>query len=312
MQAIRAEGHRDQSLLRRPALEEVHSEVDERSTPGDLHEHHHRDEENPFKASLRYLCDRPRRHLCSPFKNQDVEPIFPKAPPGLMVCRKPPIATSRSAGFSVHPLSRTTTLPCLIADGPRRTISVVPRKGWIPTRRDRSSAPEPPDGLAETRLALVHRYMTDGEVVPPQPRRPSQPEAAPDTSEQSRESTAGRHSSAPETPDEPAGDRLPPLARSVTNEEPGPVGPRRPVQPEEPPDTTEQSRESSATVRDPERRATVRVDHGADDEVRRRKAIAKADRRAMKQAARQMAALEKKEARERKALAKAAARRRSA
>ena len=161
-------------------------------------------------------------------------------------------------------------------------------------------------------MALVHRYMTDGEVVAPQPRRPSQPEAPLDATELSGESTAGRHSSAPETPDGLAEDRLPPLQRSVTDEEAGPVQPRRPLQPEEPPDAIEQSRQSTATARDPERRATVRVDQEAEDDVRRRKAIAKADRRAAKQAARQMAALEKKEARERKALAKAAARRRSA
>lgn len=186
------------------------------------------------------------------------------------------------------------------------------RKVRIPTRHDHSSEPEPPDGLPENRLALVHRYMTDGEAVPPQPRRPSQAEASLETTELSRESTAGRPSSAPQTPDGLAEDRLPPLARSVTNEEAGPVEPRRPVQPEEPPDTTEQPRQSTATVRDPERRTTVKVEQEAEDDVRRRKAVAKADRRAAKQAARQMAALEKKEARERKALAKAAARRRSA
>lgn len=47
-------------------------------------------------------------------------------------------------------------------------------------------------------------------------------------------------------------------------------------------------------------------------ETRSRKALVKADQRAAKQAARQIAALEKKEARERKALAKAAARRKTA
>lgn len=48
------------------------------------------------------------------------------------------------------------------------------------------------------------------------------------------------------------------------------------------------------------------------DEARARKALVKADKSAAKQAARLMAALEKKEARERKALAKAAARRKTA
>ena len=47
-------------------------------------------------------------------------------------------------------------------------------------------------------------------------------------------------------------------------------------------------------------------------ELQVRKALVKAEERAAKQAARRMAALEKKEARERKALAKAAARRRTA
>jgi len=48
------------------------------------------------------------------------------------------------------------------------------------------------------------------------------------------------------------------------------------------------------------------------EEGRARKTLVKADKQAAKQAAREMAALEKKEARERKALAKAAARRKSA
>jgi hypothetical protein len=48
------------------------------------------------------------------------------------------------------------------------------------------------------------------------------------------------------------------------------------------------------------------------EKARTRKALVKADKLAAKQAARRMAALEKKEARERKALAKAAARRKTA
>jgi hypothetical protein len=48
------------------------------------------------------------------------------------------------------------------------------------------------------------------------------------------------------------------------------------------------------------------------EEFRARKAVAKADKQASKQAAQRIASLEKKEARERKALAKAAARRRTA
>jgi hypothetical protein len=48
------------------------------------------------------------------------------------------------------------------------------------------------------------------------------------------------------------------------------------------------------------------------EEARARNALVKADKLAARQAARQMAALEKKEARERKALAKAAARRKTA
>jgi hypothetical protein len=166
-----------------------------------------------------------------------------------------------------------------------------------------SPAPETPDGLAGDRLPPLHRSVTDEEAAPVQSRRPVQPEEPPNTTEQSRQSTAGRHNSAPQTPDGLAEDRLPPLHRFVTDEEAGPRQRRRRVQPEEPLDTA---------ARDPERRATVKVDQEAEDGVRRRKAVAKADRRAAKQAARQMAALEKKEARERKALAKAAARRRSA
>ena len=53
-------------------------------------------------------------------------------------------------------------------------------------------------------------------------------------------------------------------------------------------------------------------DPSSRQQVQARKTLAKADERAAKQAARQIAALEKKESRERKALAKAAARRKTA
>jgi hypothetical protein len=43
-------------------LEEVHSEEDESPCPGNHHEHHQRDEENPLKAPIRCLDDRPCSH----------------------------------------------------------------------------------------------------------------------------------------------------------------------------------------------------------------------------------------------------------
>jgi hypothetical protein len=98
--------------------------------------------------------------------------------------------------------------------------------------------------------------------------------------------------------------------RYMTGEEVVPVQPQRFGTPEGSPHTMEQSANPTATARNAGR-ATKPAHRGATEEVDGPKAVARADKRAAKQAARRIAALEKKEARERKALAKAARRKRA-
>ena len=128
-------------------------------------------------------------------------------------------------------------------------------------------------GLSDGRLALVHRYMIDAEEA----------EVLARAEEMERRRAepliAGASTTKPEAVEEPMRAVAP-----VTKVAPGAV-------------------EEAA-------RGSGRPD--PRDEARARKALVKADKSAAKQAARQMAALEKKEARERKALAKAAARRKTA
>ena len=129
-------------------------------------------------------------------------------------------------------------------------------------------------GLSDGRLALVHRYMIDAEEA----------EVLARAEEMERRRAepliAGASTTKPEAVEEPMRAVAP-----VTKVAPGPI---------------EEVASGNGQRADPR------------DEARARKALVKADKSAAKQAARQMAALEKKEARERKALAKAAARRKTA
>jgi hypothetical protein len=95
----------------------------------------------------------------------------------------------------------------------------------------------------------------------------------------------------------------------MTGEEVVPVQPQRFGTQEGSPHTMEQSAKPTATVR-AAGPATEQADRRATEKVDGPRAVARADKRAAKQAARRIAALEKKEARERKALAKAARRKR--
>jgi hypothetical protein len=169
------------------------------------------------------------------------------------------------------------------------------RKVRIPTRTDDDSELEPPGGLSEERLALVNRYMADEEKAPVQPLRLVRTEEPPETRELPKEPLSTGNGAAPAAD----GEVVPAPARHF-------------FQPEKPLDTTEQPREPAGALRYPERPGTAEFDRRAGSEVRELRAVAKADKQAAKEAARRLAALEKKEARERKALAKAAARRRSA
>lgn len=211
----------------------------------------------------------------------------------------------------------------------------MPRKVRIPTRNGDEEELEPLTGLSEDRLALVNRYMVEEETGPVQPPRLVRAEEAPEPTELPREPRITGNGAAPATPDRvvpvqpprlvrveeppPEPTELPREALSnghgatpPTHDEVVPVQPRRFWKPEERPATTEPPREPAAVVRAPEPRAAAEIDRRAGTETREPRAVAKADKQAAKEAARRMAALEKKEARERKALAKAAARRRSA
>ncbi len=145
------------------------------------------------------------------------------------------------------------------------------QKAGIPTFRGRQSAQEPRTTLSADRLALVQRYMIDAE----------------EAEARARSAAARAESSVSPT----AAERVPPEA--------------------------ERGRHAAA-----ERLARVAaIGLGAEEEGHQparpratqddhaRRALAKAERQAAKQAARIVAAMEKSEARERKALAKAAARR---
>jgi len=174
------------------------------------------------------------------------------------------------------------------------------------THRGNGSDSQPIAGLSDGRLALVHRYMIDAEEAEvlaraaaengearareetgaaalERARREAAEQARTGTEEMERRRVepliAGAATIKPEAVEEPVGAMAP-----VTK-----VGPR----------TVEEVARGSGRP-DPR------------DGARARKALVKADKLAAKQAARRMAALEKKEARERKALAKAAARRKTA
>ena len=156
-------------------------------------------------------------------------------------------------------------------------------------RRDKPS-PEPQVGLSGDRLALVHRYMVDAEEAEVAARaaaagaKANRQQAAHDQARRVTELAQQRLERV-----RPEADELPTLRA----EEPPTATP--PTQAVVSPLVNEQAVER--------RRSTWA------QETRDRGATAKDERRAAKEAARRIAALEKKEARERKALARAAAKR---
>jgi hypothetical protein len=134
-------------------------------------------------------------------------------------------------------------------------------------------------GLSEGRLALVHRYMIDAEEA------------------------EARAQLVAQKPEEPA--RVAEQARAASGEHAGrEAAERRPIRP-----TTERRRAEKLVFEEEKACDNGRPD--AKEEGQARKALARAEKRAAKQAAQRIATLEKREARERKALAKAAARRRT-
>jgi hypothetical protein len=155
--------------------------------------------------------------------------------------------------------------------GLRRNMAPVLGKVGSLTHRHNGSAPEPRTSLAEERLALVERYMIDAEEAEARARAAAEKAAA-----QARSAAEGR------------------AQREASSRQriPGAAMPKR--------DTFLEVKEAPSRNGRPD----------ADEEARTRKALAKAEKQAAKQAARRIAALEKREVRERKALAKAAARRR--
>jgi hypothetical protein len=164
-----------------------------------------------------------------------------------------------------------------------------------------------PNGLSEGRLALVQRYMIDAEEAEVFARANAQKAAAYGREEAS--AAAALEGARRETAEQPPirtdeqRRRAEPLNAGAATTKPGAL--EKPMRATAPvtkvaPGPNEEVASGNGRRADPR------------DEARARKALVKADKSAAKQAARLMAALEKKEARERKALAKAAARRKTA
>lgn len=180
------------------------------------------------------------------------------------------------------------------------------------THRGNGSDSLPKAGLSDGRLALVHRYMIDAEEAEGLARdaaekaeaRAREEASAAAAREQARREAAEQARIHTEEIERRRAGTL--FARAGT---PKPETDASPVE--------EALQRAPGAVTDVAPRAVEEVasGHGRPDpseEARSRKALVKADKLAARQAARQMAALEKKEARERKALAKAAARRKTA
>jgi hypothetical protein len=172
-----------------------------------------------------------------------------------------------------------------------RNITPVLEKVRPTTHRGNGSGPEPEVGLSERRLSLVHRYMVDAEQAAALGIEAAPEEAYPG---ESAPATAAREQA------ELAAERT---RRRIERE-------RRRAQKLGAHAASAKPNADAAADETPVDGAVGNGSPDAREAVRATKALAKADRRAAKHAARQIAALEKKEARERKALAKAAARRR--
>jgi hypothetical protein len=154
-------------------------------------------------------------------------------------------------------------------------------------------ASQPRESLSRDRLALVERYMIDAEEAEARARAAAEAAVTREaetrahrTLEEELRREAQRARREAEAPRPDPEELLPP--RSAAPRAMVEIEPAEQAQP-----------------------ALERPMPTAKQEARRRKALAKAERHAAKEAARLAVAAEKKEARERKALAKAAAKRRS-
>lgn len=162
--------------------------------------------------------------------------------------------------------------------------------------RGTRSAPEPIAGLSEGRLALVHRYMIDAEEAEAlaqtaAERAQKRPPAEVVGEERAGPAIAERRAKVP--------------AAEATTARRGADGPAT----EEIPRPVPAKARANGGSRVVEQTVPTRDQLDPREEARARKRLVNADKRAAKQAVRELAALEKKELRERKALAKAAARR---
>ena len=170
-----------------------------------------------------------------------------------------------------------------------RNITPVLEKVRPITHRGNGSDPEPEVGLSEGRLSLVHRYMVDAEEArtrEPTPVTPIQEQAGREAAERTRRRMERERRRAQEQSAKAA--RAEPNAGAAS----------------------EGTRGRAEVLSAAAEEAVIGNGHPDPGKVvRAGNALARADRRAAKQAAREIAALEKREARERKALAKAAARR---
>jgi fused signal recognition particle receptor len=176
------------------------------------------------------------------------------------------------------------------------------------THRENGSESEPDTGLSDGRLALVHRYMIDAEEAEAQasaaagadeehPRARVLPNAAARVAAEAEER---RETTRPSLDPRQARLRHEAWAASRATLEPEPVRGA---------DRVARYVSEIPEAPRPEWHSAAPSPH-AGQSRRTWRAVAREEKRAAKQAAQVLAALEKHEARERKALAKAAARRR--
>jgi hypothetical protein len=180
------------------------------------------------------------------------------------------------------------------------------------THRGDEPTLEPEVGLSDGRLALVHRYMIDAEEA--EARRaavetdaaPAQAPARPRPSARTAAEVQQRRARTDKLP-------LPPRREQRQAEERPAETARIELEPDgagqEAPRPARSSVNGVAAVAVEAVPEVIRPAH-AEGQAPARRAVGRDEKRAAKQAARLLAALEKREARERKALVKAAARRR--
>jgi len=165
------------------------------------------------------------------------------------------------------------------------------------TQRGNGSAPQPKAGLSDGRLALVQQYMVDAEEAEALAEAEAENDDAPRARQEASVAAVGQRA-------------RPNAVEQATLAEATTTRPRADARAPEETLRRAPATPTNGTSRVPEETANVNRRPDPREEARARKELVKADKLAAKQAAREIATLEKKEARERKALAKAAARRR--